>query len=331
MERAEHAAAKEDDRRQQDRRRRDRHPHQPHLHEQRRDDRGGEHLEDAFDPQVDDPPAPIFHDRDVRVLAVEQARAEQQADRNGSDDDEENERPPAFLLQRRPQAAQDQRRPQQQADEQIDLPEAAEVEIFVALVAEPEVQRADAHVAVDRQPFAGERADDDDQQADEQEVDAEALELRLASAEQRRDVEAGGEPRGRDPQHRELGVPGAGDGIGEIFRHRQAVEALALDRVMRGDDAEQHLGEEQGRDHEEIFRGRPHRWRDRRAGEHVGRGEAFGRLDVAPPHVELARVIPDQPADPAEQHEDRDERPQEDRSGRACCRPAARAASCWCR
>ena len=45
-------------------------------------------------------------------------------------------------------------------------------------------------------------------------------------------------------------------------------------------------------------------------------GEPFGRLDVAPPHVEFARIIPDQPADPAEQDEDRNERPQEDRPGR---------------
>ena len=83
-------------------------------------------------------------------------------------------------------------------------------------------------MAVDRQPFAGERADDDDQQADEQEVHAEALELRFPAAEQRGDIEAGRQPGGRDPQHRELGVPGAGDRIGEIFGHRQAVEALAL-------------------------------------------------------------------------------------------------------
>ena len=183
-----------------------------------------------------------------------------------------SERPP-FSLQRGPQAAQHQRGPQQQADEQIDLPEAAEVEIFIALVAEPEIERAGGDMAVDREPFAGERSDDDHQQADEQEIDAEALELRFSAAQQRRDIEPGGQPGGRDPQDGELRVPGAGHRIGEIFRHRQAVEALALDRVMRGDDAEQHLREEHCGDDEEIFRRRAHRRRDGGAAEQVGRRE----------------------------------------------------------
>jgi hypothetical protein len=43
-----------------------------------------------------------------------------------------------LALQRRPQAAQHQRQPQHQADEQRDLPGAAEVDVLVALVAEPE-------------------------------------------------------------------------------------------------------------------------------------------------------------------------------------------------
>ena len=154
------------------------------------------------------------------------------------------------------------------------------------------------------------------QQADEQEVHAETLEFRFSPAQQRRDIEAGRQPGGRDPQHRELGVPGPGDRIGEIFRHRQAVEALPLDRIMGGDDAEQHLREEHRGDDEEIFGGRAHRRRDRRGAEQVGLGKAFERLDVAPPDVELARIIPDQAADAGEQHEDRDEGPQEDRAGR---------------
>ena len=60
-----------------------------------------------------------------------------------------------------------------------------------------------------REPLAGERADHDDEQADEQEVDAEPLELRLMARDRRRDVQARAEPGGGDPEHGELRVPGA--------------------------------------------------------------------------------------------------------------------------
>ena len=91
--------------------------------------------------------------------------------------------------ERRPQRAADQRQPQQQADEQEPLPEAADVGVFPALVAEPEVV-VEAELLHHRQPLAGERADDDDEQADEQEVDAEALEFRLVPRDRRPDVQA---------------------------------------------------------------------------------------------------------------------------------------------
>ena len=66
--------------------------------------------------------------------------------------------------QHRPQRAADQAQPQQQADEQIPLPEAADVGVFPALVAEPEVV-LQAELLHHRDPLAGERADDDDEQA----------------------------------------------------------------------------------------------------------------------------------------------------------------------
>ena len=77
---------------------------------------------------------------DVRVLAPHQAGAVEQADRDGGQEQQADDRR-GFVLapHRRPQRAADQRQPQQQADEQEDLPEAAEVDVFPALVAEPEV------------------------------------------------------------------------------------------------------------------------------------------------------------------------------------------------
>src|SRR3546814_18106330 len=80
------------------------------------------------------------------------------------------------VAHRRPQRAADQEQPQHQADEQVDLPEAADVGVFPALVAEPEVV-GQAELLYYRHPLAGERTDHDDDQADEQEVHAELLAL----------------------------------------------------------------------------------------------------------------------------------------------------------
>jgi hypothetical protein len=85
---------------------------------------------------------------------------------------------------------------------------------------------------------------------------------------------------------------------------------------MSGDDAEQHLGEEQGGDDEEILGGCPHRRRDRGGAEQVRRRKALERLEVAPPDVELARIIPDERPDAAEQNENGDEGPHEGRARR---------------
>src|SRR3546814_12709710 len=75
-------------------------------------------------------------------------------------------------------------RSQHQADEQVDLPEAAEVGVFPALVAEPEVV-GQAELLHHRHPLAGERTDHDDDQAYEQEVHAELLVLRLVPGDRR--------------------------------------------------------------------------------------------------------------------------------------------------
>src|SRR5262249_46848291 len=134
--------------------------------------------------------------------------------------------------------------PQQQPNEQIDLPEAAEIEILIPLIAEPEVERTGAHPPVDGEPLAGKGTDHDHEQADEQEVDSEPLELRLTSTEQRRHVDSGGEPGGGDTENGQLRVPGPRDRVREVFGQRQAIETLAFDGVMGRHDPEENLGEE---------------------------------------------------------------------------------------
>src|SRR3546814_14188365 len=64
---------------------------------------------DALDPQMDDPPAPILHDRDVRALAIEKTRAIEEADGDGRDGKQREHALVAFAVaQRRQYAAQHQ-------------------------------------------------------------------------------------------------------------------------------------------------------------------------------------------------------------------------------
>ena len=81
---ADDAARQEDRGRQQGRRRRHAGPHEAQPHEEEGDDRGGEDLEEPFDPQVDHPPPPVFDHRQVRVLAPGQARPVEQGDGGAS-------------------------------------------------------------------------------------------------------------------------------------------------------------------------------------------------------------------------------------------------------
>ena len=240
VQRAEHAAGHEHDGGEQ-------HRHvvavaariRPRRVNRKRDHRGGEHLEEAFDPQVHHPPAPVLDHRRCACARPTSGRRRRTGrcatvDRNSRPTIDSNLVAPAH--DRRPQRAADQGQPQQQADEQEDLPEAADVDVFPALVAEPEVV-LQAQLLHHREPLAGERADHDDQQAGEQEVHAQALELRLMPGDRRRDVQAGAQPRGGDPQHRELRVPGARQRIGQDVGQREAVGLLAFDLVVRGDRA----------------------------------------------------------------------------------------------
>src|SRR5947199_201137 len=79
------------------------------------------------------------------------------------------------------------------------------------------------------------------QQCSEENVDAQPLMLWLVAADQGSHEESGGEPRGRDPEDAELYVPGSGDGVRQILRDIDAIEAVTFDAEVRGDDAHEHL------------------------------------------------------------------------------------------
>ena len=93
----------------------------------------------------------------------------------------------------RPQRAEHQPAPAQQRDEEQDLPEAAELDVGQALVAEPEPAFVDH--ALDAEIIAEQRGGDDEQRHPEQQVDQQPLPLRLAAAGDRR----GDEQAARDP------------------------------------------------------------------------------------------------------------------------------------
>jgi hypothetical protein len=84
--------------------------------------------------------------------------------------------------------AQHEEEPQEEPAVERDLPHAPEVDVLVPLVAEPEGDPGLEH-ALDREPLAGQRAGDDEQQGAEEHVDPEALEARLAPADDGREEE----------------------------------------------------------------------------------------------------------------------------------------------
>src|SRR5262249_60404613 len=126
-------------------------------------------------------PTPILNDGDECFLAQHQAGPEQKTDRDGGKHDEGDHRSAALIPQHRPQRAHDEKYPKQETDKEIELPEATDVCVFVALMAEPEIGRKICDKAIHRRPLSRERANDDDKQAHEQEVDAKSLEARLVA------------------------------------------------------------------------------------------------------------------------------------------------------
>jgi hypothetical protein len=138
MQRSDHAAGEKDRRREDRGASRRHHVDEPEPRKQERDDHGGEHLEEALDPQVNDAPAPVLGDRQGRVPPDAERREVEAADRDRREQEEQEQRPLRITaLDGRPQGAADNKDPEEQANEQRDLEEPAEVDILVTAVAEP--------------------------------------------------------------------------------------------------------------------------------------------------------------------------------------------------
>ena len=111
------------------------------------------------------------------------------------------------LEQRGQHTAQHQHQPQQDADPLEDLPDAAQVHIFIPLVAEPEIPLG-RHDLCNGEVVANEGANTHKHQRPEQHVHTQLLELRVfAAVDQRREEQACGQEAGGDPEQRSLNVP----------------------------------------------------------------------------------------------------------------------------
>ena len=137
---------------------------------------------------------------------------------------------------RRPQRPHHQQAPQRQTDEEADLPEAAELDVGEALVAEPEPVLVDhPH---DAEIIADQRAGDDQQRHPEQEIDQEMLALGLlAAGDGGREKQRRADPRKPDPDDRRLDMDVAQEVEGQEVVDRDAVEAGPVVIGMRHDDA----------------------------------------------------------------------------------------------
>ena len=285
---------------------------QAEAREEEGDHGGGEDLEEAFHPEMDHPPAPVFDDGQVGVLAPGEAGAVEEADGPGGEQ-EEVQQVALFAgdLERRARGADHQEQPDEQSNEQQNLPAAAQIDILVPLVP-PEEGVGIGEFVLDAHPFAGERADHNEQQGAEQDVDAERLELGLFAADERSDEETGGEPGSGNPEDADLHVPGAADAVGQDVRDLQAVEAVAFDAIVGRHHTHEDLDQDQGRDHPEVFQGGALRGSGGPGAEGIGgRDRAFGLGGL------LRGVPPDHGADARQKHDDADAGPQDGVAGGA--------------
>ena len=100
--------------------------------------------------------------------------------------------------------------PEQKPDDEEDLPQPAQVQVFPSLMAEPEPE-AIAEPAFYAGIFAGQTAEHDDGDGDQEHHRQRALPTRLSASDQRHDKNAGGKKRRGNPKDRELDMPGAHD------------------------------------------------------------------------------------------------------------------------
>ncbi len=162
----------------------------------------------------------------------------------------------------------------------------------------------DAEIGADQRP------EHDDGERAEQRVRQRPLMPRLTARDHRRQEDAGGDERRRDPEQRKLDVPGAHEVVREPLREIDPEEVVDLRAVVLRRRADQRLQQEQRGHHEEEPRARALRRRER---DVAGRPERQRRLlapvPAEPPAPAAERA--EQQADAAQQRDQRQHGPHE--------------------
>ncbi len=157
---------------------------------------------------------------------------------------------------------------------------------------------------LDAQPFSGNEPKTTTSSAAKQNVHPQTLSLGFGAADQRADKQAGRQPGRGDPKNSQLHVPGASDAVGQPLGKGKAVKGISLDAVVRRDDAQQHLHENQCGNDPKIFERGLLRRRGLPTAQRidVGRHQRF--------FIFLSRRIPpDHCGDARQQHDDADAGP----------------------
>src|SRR5215469_2036396 len=133
---------------------------------------------------MDDPEAPSIRDGIVGRPTKKESRQVEYRYRRSGDQKESDETAPLWIVPSRRHGAPQQAEPEDEADGEQYLPEAADLEILPALVAEPEPRVAQP--LKEPSPLAKQAPDNDDDHSGEQEMNGAPLPGGFVAAEHSR-------------------------------------------------------------------------------------------------------------------------------------------------
>src|SRR5262249_55403956 len=151
---------------------------------------------------------PILRRDKVASLAVHQTSSIEQWDRNAGEQEHEQEGMALIAFcQGRLQSSPHKPKPENQSAEQQDLPNPAQIYIFIALGTEPKPQVA--KFVLNAHPLADKRSNYNKDERTKENIHAQPLARRLDAAHSRNDVKTRCEPRGSNPEQTNLKMPSA--------------------------------------------------------------------------------------------------------------------------
>ena len=204
------------------------------------DEDRGEEFEEVLDPEMDDPETPEIGSGEVISGVSQQADSVKGRDRQRGEEEEPRQIASRFGTEPAAKSTIEDGNPEEESDDEKDLPQAPEVEILEALIAEPTADGASLHSG----EFSEKTADNHDDERTEQGIGKRFLAARLVPRDHRDQKNARGKVGGGDPEDGELKVPGADNVIGEQAAKIDAEEGLQVGALVFGRSSEHGLDEE---------------------------------------------------------------------------------------